>query len=71
MIDLSKLTPGNWFYRDGIGGDFVLSYPDGTTILQDKTKTSREIFEFIAMAHNAFQGDPDALTWWEENRRKP
>ena len=27
--------------------------------------------EFIALARNAFDGDPEALAWWEENRRKP
>lgn len=26
--------------------------------------------DFIALARNAFAGDPEALAWWEENRTR-
>jgi hypothetical protein len=64
-LDLSKLTPAPWtYYPGGVYGP----EPDEVDVAccaQGNTDA-----EFIALARNAFDGDPEALAWWEANRRR-
>lgn len=73
-IDISKLTPAPW----GVGKQGVSVYgPDHCAVVDtcnrpiadDDDVSGEECdLEFIALARNAFAGDPEALAWWEANR---
>ena len=56
MMDLSKLTPAPWG-----PGDRRMD----VCWMTDETDSA-----FCALARNAFDGDPEALAWWEANRKK-
>lgn len=61
-MDIEKLTPAPWFESHGKlcrNGDLGGVSP----VTLDKNHR-----EFIALARNAFAGDPEALAWWEANR---
>lgn len=83
-IDLSNLTPAPWerfeedqaqvfegerLYRYGVWNinqhPIVCMSPVQSELRGDATD-----MDFIAIARNAFDGDPDALAWWEANRRR-
>lgn len=71
-MDLSKLTPAPWHAEPVDGIWDVTNGPandarERYSVLEDMTQNNAE---FIALARNAFDGDPEALAWWEENRRK-
>lgn len=69
-IELSKLTPAPWeasvSYQQIVSADgtTVIEASDGFGVVCAADKM------FIALARNAFDGDPEALAWWEANRRK-
>lgn len=64
---LSDLTPEPWEARgEGIccglykePEHYLIFNPDGTWADT----------QFCALARNAFAGDPEALAWWEANRK--
>ena len=75
MIDLSKITPAPWICgrvaRDeepdtciiGAHGVFF------ARVVGSPGRPAEHDATFIALARNAFDGDPDALAWWEANRK--
>ena len=69
-IDLDKLTPAPWtpcrHMQSASSNAFSLLAPDGKSFCNSKTD-----MEFAALARRAFDGDPEALAWWEANRKKP
>ena len=74
-VDLNKLTAAPWAI--GCGGWRVGAWKNNCKVICDTgtSKASRNEENaanaaFIALARNAFDGDPEALAWWEENRRK-
>ena len=82
MIDLTKLTPAPWRVttpeQEGLSqhgsADGVRIYgsvdsqwvADVGVGLNDPERVANAVF--IAMACNAFAGDPESLAWWEANR---
>ncbi len=77
-MDLSKLSPAPWKRGDKTtqvdAGDV---HADGVRVAQCWTSSfappvdeAAANAEFIAIARNAFDGDPEALAWWEANRRR-
>lgn len=81
-LDLKKLTPAPWeANQDGYDGAWQVVSSDRWTFIgvghhpQSGRATDKDEHEaadaaFIAMARNAFDGDPEALAWWEANRRR-
>lgn len=67
-IDLDMLDAPPWT----IQGD-VLVGPTGFPMLlaEDDTSHPMAALRFAALARNAFDGDPEALAWWEANRKRP
>ena len=85
-IDLSKLSPAPWwadnrgrsideFHHVVIDRDGKILFD---TLNSDAAKKGvsrwdeqgRIDLEFVALARNAFAGDPEAKAWWEANRVK-
>ena len=85
MIDISKLSPAPWrdvvnpfgVPPDGTEGVFVIDssgcwivtighHPVWTAMNAHRRANAA----FIALARNAFNGDKEALAWWEANRVK-
>ena len=65
MLDLSKLSPAPWV---NCGTElFFWRQRQGTRHQQISKEADAE---FIALARNAFDGDPEALAWWEANRKR-
>lgn len=77
-FDMSKLTPAPWVYNGAIAvwtpetGDgqekFIAATGGSFDEWQAEGKEANAAF--IALARNAFDGDPEALAWWETNRRR-
>lgn len=61
-IDLSKLEPAPW----EVDGRGLRYYPK-----RGGVSPVNNFAEFAALARNAFDGDPEALAWWEANRKRP
>lgn len=76
-MDLEKLTPAPWEV-DGYNSDedtWELGHPcvdknGRDDFLVRGSDMKKADAEFCAMARNAFDGDPEALAWWEKNRRR-
>ncbi len=76
-MDVSKLTPAPWHtggttFRPSGPKKNVWTAPEpgmqsGQMVAENATPTDAE---FIAMARNAFDGDIEALAWWNANRVK-
>lgn len=75
-MNLEKLTPAPWHYKVSDcaypHSVFGPSSCDGSSTsvahsvwTHDRAPTD---MAFIALARNAFAGDPEALAWWEANR---
>lgn len=70
LMDLSKLTPAPWEVRkDDDSGTLFIPRPNGFPMLLEEQDDPVPL-EFAALARNAFDGDPDALAWWEANRKR-
>ncbi len=73
--DLTQLSPAPWEAKDWR----VCSFPiKGIAVVCDtannqasRNDENKANAAFIAMARNAFAGDPEALAWWEANRTNP
>lgn len=64
-MDLSKLTPEPWV------ADYIRIFgKDRHHVATCRGKNEHADAEFIALARNAFAGDPEALAWWEANRKR-
>ncbi len=66
-IDLSKLSPAPWFVNPRTGD---LCHGDPNDDRDNYPIDDPDADEFVALARNAFAGDPEALAWWEANRVK-
>lgn len=74
-IDLTNLSPAPFFYEGGeifAGGNRYVSWlphdsPHGHEYSQERRDADGA---FFALARNAFDGDLEALAWWEANRRR-
>ena len=64
-MDLSKLSPAPWV---NCGTELFFGRQRQGTRHQQILKEADA--EFCALARNAFDGDPEALTWWEANRKR-
>ncbi len=66
-LDLNDLAPAPWTSQWQMGGN-------GHNLRCEKGLVGKLFhmadLEFVALARNAFAGDPEALVWWEENRVK-
>lgn len=77
-MNLNRLTAAPWTASKGHSEHknenwCVLSpfnYPDHAITGWGSVTQSQADAEFIALARNAFDGDPEALAWWEANRVK-
>jgi hypothetical protein len=70
-MDLEKLTPAPWTCEEGERLAFVTR--SGRCIGSFgwwEGEDGNADAAFIALARNAFDGDPEALAWWEANRRR-
>ena len=80
-VDLSKLTPAPWrtsgsksYVLPSHGEPYKIAQLGGSPsspglIARDDESLAHDA-EFIALARNAFDGDPEALAWWEMNRKR-
>lgn len=84
-IDLTKLTPAPWWSERRFSNEceivprikcardknrecgWIADLIGAPYLGYESTLANAE---FIALARNAFDGDPEALAWWEENRVK-
>ena len=68
-MDVGKLTPAPW--GNSTSGDYVFG-PTGYPLLlaEDSNDEGEAACAFAALARNAFDGDPEALAWWEANRKR-
>lgn len=75
-MDIRELSPAPWTAwqniptgsNDWSGKACVGGLP---FLSVDRSPCFRETdAAFIALARNAFDGDPEALAWWEANRRR-
>ena len=71
MLDLSKLTPAPWEVVTDASGGHYIPHHDHFPMLLPECEVDADLaaLEFAALARNAFDGDPEALAWWEANRR--
>ncbi len=73
MPDLKNLPRAPWKVITH-NGEFAIvnaaKNSDGSVIIWLPSWAGEDLVEFIAMARNAFDGDPAALEWWEANRRR-
>ena len=78
-LDLEKLSPAPWTWVKHFPDCHVLEDGSGEVVLDDGSASSEytpridaggDDANFICLARAAFDGDPEALTWWEANRRK-
>lgn len=81
-MDLSKISPAPWVAVENPQCDSAMvcyvsqeTVEDesvccaGLDVYHDMEKVKVNA-QFIALARNAFAGDPEALAWWEANRVK-
>jgi hypothetical protein len=76
-MDLSKLTPAPWkvdcVLEESCPSHWCVPIigPNGGMaghVYGNESRMSNA--HFIALARNAFDGDPEALAWWEANRNR-
>ena len=69
-MNIDKLSPAPW-----TEGEHGIVDGNGESVYC-QTGRARDDFgdddlEFVLLARNAFDGDQEALAWWEENRKRP
>ncbi len=78
MVDLSKLPRAPWKQLWNLDSEEPPRWPslcDSKNMclgigFDDDEPDNLAMIQFIVLARNAFDGDPEALAWWEENRNK-
>lgn len=74
-MNLEKLTPVEKWEPDFEDGSIegiltMVPHANVNTINRLGEEYSRADLEFIWLARQAFDGDPEAFAWWEANRRR-